>query len=528
MKSISLTPFLALHWGLIIWLGCMAMPSAAQDQDFAPTPMAWSDLFPWFYHGEDGELTGFGADLAREIGKEVGFEIEPFYVGSFPQWGRAQTDGTSAIMPAVAKLPNLAGTNLFSKPVMTTEVRLAVTPQTAATFDPSDLSGKRVGVLVPGAGSDPALLPGAILVSYSNLDTALVGLLSGEIDALSAEAVFVYGAARRAGLRSRITFVGAPLQTIERHVAVHQSRPELLGPINDAIDAIKSDGRFENLLSKHQVSLPEPVPDVLRVGIFDLEPYMMVEADGGATGFAVEVLKDLADLSGLELVFVPIRMEGLTPGATHDIIPAISITPERAEIMDFSYPIEASEFSIFMRAGEATEVTGLSELQDRRVGIYSASFVKKLTQTAGIETLVEFTDDGDPRAILEALTNGQIDAFLFENSFMRKAISNAEMDEQVVEVFPPFHVSQRAIGLRFGLSEVRDRLNVAIPTYLITDDYRALREEYFGEPVFWTRTRVLLTLLCGVFIALIGVLFAFFARLQGLKKTALAIVHDAT
>lgn len=71
-------------------------------------------------------------------------------------------------------------------------------------------------------------------------------------------------------------------------------------------------------------------------------------------------------------------------------------------------------------------------------------------------------------------------------------------------VTPPFRIVERAIALRRGLGPVRARLNAVIPGYLLSEEHSALRQKYFGEPVYWTETRI--RWVTGLGIALILIL----------------------
>lgn len=506
---------MALALSLI--LSAAAQVSIAQNTPRETLPMAWADPFPWFYADGTGGVQGFAVDLIEEVGREAGFDIAPFNVATYPERGKAQATGTSAILPAVAPLPHLRDTNLFSDVVMTTEVKLAINLADLSTFDPTDLTGKRVGVVAPGAGSNPELLPGATLFPYPNIDTALLGLLSKEVDALSAEASFVYAEAARARIGARITFVGAPLQVIDRHIAVHETHANLLAPINAAIAAMSADGRLDALLKKHSVFPPEPVPDVLRVGVFELAPYMFFDDSGQASGFAVDVLRDVAETANLALEFVPVDMQDLVPGSSHDILPVISITPERAEIMDFSYPIETSEFSIFMRNGDTEGIKELADLGDLRIGVFEVSLARRMAEAAGNRNLALYGDETSLSDILDHLADSKIDAFLFENTSVRTIIADAGLQDAIAEVTPPFRTTQRAIGLRFGLARIRDKLNLILPSYVVSEKYEALQAKYFTEPVFWTTKRVTWTLALAGLAIMAVVMVALIAQIRSLK-----------
>ncbi|MFK8082949.1 MAG: substrate-binding periplasmic protein [Granulosicoccus sp.] len=174
--------------------GFAAGPAVAQDSDgspvskqvsgFAPVAMAWSDVRPLFFSDDEGAVTGLGAELAFMLGRELGFDIKPYRITDFATWGRDQNSGVSEILPMAAKLPVFAENNVFSDVVFTSDVRFAVRVEDSDAFDYKNVAGKRIGVLPPGAGSVPALYPGASTQSFPNTRAALISLLSDEIDAI--------------------------------------------------------------------------------------------------------------------------------------------------------------------------------------------------------------------------------------------------------------------------------------------------------------------------------------------------------
>ncbi|MEM7295628.1 MAG: transporter substrate-binding domain-containing protein [Pseudomonadota bacterium] len=514
--------------------GAVALVAAGaacgQEARYAPVPMAWADLYPWFYRAEDGALKGFAVELAEALGDEAGFEVEPNDVGSFPAWLEAQSSGVSALLPAVAELPNLIATNLFSVPVLMTDIRLAVRAEDAGSFEATALAGRRVGVLSPGAGSDPELLPGAEIFRFSDVANAVLALLAGEVDAISAEATFVFAEARRARLDHRITFVDAPLQRVERVVALHESRAELLEPINEALGRMEADGRLDRLRARYAAKIPEKAPDVLTVGVYNSPPFQVVESDGSVSGFGVEVLHDLAELSGLSLRFEAVTREEWLAGPSvgdFDVMPQTGVTPLRRGVMDFTLPIEKVPFSIFVRAGEEQEVRDISDLAGRPVAaLRSSILIPKLEQIADLDLVYVDTYVDLAKSVLA----GEADAFVFPLERAAVILEELQLTDDFDIAPEPFFVIERAIALRFGLGGIRERLNAVIPRYVISDQYAALREEHFGEPPFWTPVRLLVYLAAvGVVLLLgivVGLLAQFRARARAAEAEARALAAD--
>jgi signal transduction histidine kinase len=90
---------------------------------------------------------------------------------------------------------------------------------------------------------------------------------------------------------------------------------------------------------------------------------------------------------------------------------------------------------------------------------------------------------------------------------VRGLIRRDRLDDRIDEIKPPFFVSDRAPALRFGLGEVRERLNAVIPGYLISDRHNQLVAEWLsGDRSIWTDPRVRLIILVsvGTLLALAG------------------------
>jgi len=296
--------------------------------------------------------------------------------------------------------------------------------------------------------------------------------------------------AKEAELDGRIAFFGAPLASATRHVALHENRASLLGPINAAIATLEADGRLEQLRVRYNLALPPAAPDVLSVGVTDFPPYNIIGEDGSFSGFAVESLRALADRAGLAIDFQPITNEEFAAGpslTTYDMLPQAGVTEARSQIMDFTLPLEQFDFTIFTLTNEAEGLTDLDSLGSRKVGVEAVNSARPIAERhGGLNLSVYYGRD----SLLKALLNGEVEAILFPAVPMKEEIREQGAIGLVKAVTPPFRVIERAPALRHGLGTVRDALNVVIPGYLISDDYAALRQEYFGEPIFWTSTRI--------------------------------------
>ena len=352
------------------------------------------------------------------------------------------------------------------------------------------LEGRRIGIVPPAMGSDEPLLDRNTPVAYQTAQAAVMELLSGQVDAVLLPSTTVFASTRDAGLDGRITFIDPPLRNVTRHVALHDSRAELLEPINAAIDALKADGRLKGLRLRHGIDVPPPPPDVLTVGVAEFPPYNIYKDDGTFSGFGVEILIDLARLANFQVAFEPISQvefgEGPSP-TTYDMLPQAGISDGRRERMDFTIPVERFEFTLFARTGDTDGLSDLDSIGTRKVGVQLGNLGARFATAHGNLDVMEFETRN---SMLRALVAGDVDVLIYPRNPMEIELTKLGLDDDVATVLPPFRILERAIALRPGLGAIRERLDAVIPGYLLTPEFAARREAYFGTPVFWTRLRI--------------------------------------
>jgi ABC-type amino acid transport substrate-binding protein len=94
--------------------------------------------------------------------------------------------------------------------------------------------------------------------------------------------------------------------------------------------------------------------ETLRVAVYDVPPYGYVDTDGSISGVSVDLWRRVAEQMEWPFRFVPVAdmesiLSGLEQGRFDAAIGAITITPERAARVDFSYPAHRSGVAIALR-----------------------------------------------------------------------------------------------------------------------------------------------------------------------------------
>lgn len=469
--------------------------STSQQNVFSDQPalsVAFGVFPPYSYFDAKGGRTGFSVELAEALGQEIGIAIEYADFESARAFVQALNNGTADMFPGIAQLPALQDNIAFSDPVATEVLRLMTTTAQRDGILADSLEGLRIGVIPPAVGSEiDALMAVNTAVAFATPDAALMALLAGELDGILAPNPTLFLRARNVGFDSHVSFLDPPVRTIQRFVAVHQSRADLMPAINQAIARMQSDGRLAALRAKYFIDLPPPPPAVLTVGVPHIPPHMIVQEDGGFSGFNVDVLRDLAALADLQLRFTAVPVSGFLAGpnaAGTDLLSGLTPTPKRREATDFSLAFRRIGFSAVVRASNPFGINGLDDLSGRRVGLLSGSFAERIaTSVTGAQLM---PSDKNGQALLDDLLAGELDVFLLETNSAIALVSGNAAKDLVRVVAPPLQSVGASVGLRFGLGSIRDRLDGVIPGYLLTTRYAALRAEYYGTPIFWTSRRV--------------------------------------
>ncbi len=92
----------------------------------------------------------------------------------------------------------------------------------------------------------------------------------------------------------------------------------------------------------------------LRIAVYDVPPYGYVDTDGSISGVSVDLWRRVAEQMERQFKLIPVAdmdsvLSGLEQGRFDAAIGAITMTPERAERVDFSYPAHRSGVAIAFR-----------------------------------------------------------------------------------------------------------------------------------------------------------------------------------
>ncbi|WP_422047804.1 ATP-binding protein [Shimia sp.] len=478
-----------LVFALLVMLGVAERSSAQHSEE--PLVVGWTEIAPLFRAEPDGRAGGFGAEIMREVAERAGFHISFRKFSRAEDLIRAQVLGNIDLMPAIAALPVLAENNIFSDPIAQTHMRIFIRTEDAETLDPATMADVRIAVPgVPVGTEGTSFIARNVPVAIPVSTNSIMELLRGTVDALIASDNVTIADAHALRLDHRILAVGPPLRSFDRVITLRRELADLMPAINQAIAELEADGTLEELRGINRVSVAPLEPDVLKVGVFHAPPYSMINPDGTFSGFSVDTIRHLTKSAGIAIEFVEIDEESLALGPApdrYDLLPQAAVNEEARQRMDFTAPIDRASFAVFTRVGEGRQISDLYSLMGSRLGVEAVGVARQLAENhEGLELRIF---DG-PDALLNGLLVGQVDAILYPRHAITVAAARLGVQDQIREIETPIHSVDRAIALRFGLGQTRERLNAVIPGYLASSMDTQIREEYFGTPVFWTDSRI--------------------------------------
>jgi polar amino acid transport system substrate-binding protein len=195
-------------------------------------------------------------------------------------------------------------------------------------------------------------------------------------------------------------------------------------------------------------------------------------------GYEYCMASELAHMAGLKSVTVKnVSFDSLVAGQTKDFdmaLAEISITPERAKVVDFSKPYFDSNIGVLVQKGaDVTEANIKTKKDAAYAGTTSVDFLKN-------ELKVNAKVYPDSQTLYQGLLSGQVDADFLDTAIV---LAEAKSTGDKLEV-----VGQYSTGEKYGAiypkgSANEDALNKGIATLLSNGTLDKLSKTWLG-PAF--------------------------------------------
>lgn len=208
----------------------------------------------------------------------------------------------------------------------------------------------------------------------------------------------------------------------------------------------------------------------VKIGVFsDKNPFGYVDNNGEYQGYDVYFAKRLAQDLGTELELVSVeaanRAEYLITGKVDIILANFTVTPERAEKVDFALPY--MKVALGVVSPESAPINSEADLENKKLIVVKGTTAEQFftdNQYNGLE-LIKFDEYNEAYS---ALQDGRGDAFSTDNTeVLAWAMQN-----------PGFTVGIESLGSLDTIAPAVTKGNETLLTY-INDEIKALANENF-------------------------------------------------
>jgi len=238
-------------------------------------------------------------------------------------------------------------------------------------------------------------------------------------------------------------------------------------------------------------SLRSVAPDTVIAAIPpDFPPtYYKDRQTGKPTGFAVDIMDEVARRAGLKVVYVFGQhwdeVERLVLSGKADLIPNLTVDEARSKLFAFTEPVETVPVYLTVRSHESRFygiVPGL------KIGVIKESVGEHYLKTIPAITVTTYPN---VHTLIFELLSGQIDAVLTASPNIMKLANDAGVGDKIKTIGGPVIDAKRAIAVRKGDTVLAARLNRAIVGFVGSPEYQALYRKWWGTPEpYWNARRV--------------------------------------
>lgn len=235
---------LGIHFLLFIFL-----PPVGGEENHSGanevTAAVLSDFPPLYVLDDKGKPAGFAIDILNRVAEKTGLSVHYLVVENWAAAMEAVRTGKADLIPGVGISETRSEEFLFSDEIETIPVSCFVRAKNYAIDGITSLNGQRVAVIEKSVAEAKLKNRTEIkLVPFPNIDSALIQLLTGDVDAFVFPEPVLWKKARDAGVADKIKVVGLPLMELKRGFLFRQTDTDLRQKINQGIQAYVRSGDY--------------------------------------------------------------------------------------------------------------------------------------------------------------------------------------------------------------------------------------------------------------------------------------------
>jgi len=201
-----------------------------------------ADWPPYYSLDDAGRSIGFAPDIVRAVCRRANLSPQFKVYANFPAMIQGLQSGD---IDAIANFGVLDSRDvLYTSPVSTFGIALFVRSSSSAAKSIADVPGK-IGVVRSNVGVD--LVGDHPKRVYPDVQSAIFGLLSSEVDGLVYPAPVIEHLARQAGVAEKLRQVSPLLKEVRRAIAVNPKAPQLYARLSRAVDDLLDSPEYRQI-----------------------------------------------------------------------------------------------------------------------------------------------------------------------------------------------------------------------------------------------------------------------------------------
>ncbi len=212
----------------------------------------------------------------------------------------------------------------------------------------------------------------------------------------------------------------------------------------------------------------------------DFPPHYQLDADADPTGFAIEVMNDVARRAGLTVRYRVVDRWAEAHAALRrrevDVIPNMGITEDSRAFARFTRPIEQFEVALFRRS-DGPAIDRLDQIAGHRVGTVALSVGRRLIAARDD---VDHRVYPDLRSVLDALLLGHVDLVAVPAPTVRQLARDLRIADRLTMIKPPLLMVQRAIAVRTDDPALHAALDGVLRDYLGSPAFQSIYRRWYG------------------------------------------------
>lgn len=199
-------------------------------------------------------------------------------------------------------------------------------------------------------------------------------------------------------------------------------------------------------------------------------------------GFDVDLMKEIAKAAGFEVEFINTPFDGifaaLNNGDRDIVMSGLTITPKRAEAVDFSKPYFLAHQLIL--TNKNLKITSLKDLEGKLISVVNSSAGDIAATTMFGKTSTNIRRFDNTPLALEELANGGVDAMIGDVGVLQWYVKQ-NPDKQFNQCRDPgFEEQYFGIAVAKGNKKLLDEINKGLDAAVASGAYQKVYEKWFG------------------------------------------------